>query len=355
MKVLVADDFPRGGLPDDVEFVEAGAEFAVPTSSEMAEGLAEHPGLEVVQVLSAGIDWVEPHVPEQATLCNAGDTRSPGVAQWVVAAILQDLIGFQRAEAARLDGRWERWQPRELAGRRVVIVGYGSIGRALERRLAPFGVRIGRVARRAREGVEPVERLGDAVAGADVVVVLAPLSDSTRGLVGADVIARMRDGALLVNAGRGPVVDTEALVDALKAGRIRAALDVTDPEPLPDDHELWGLDGVFITPHNSGDTPEAEAAAQALARAVAQHLRARQRLRGPAAGARRQAGCGPLVRSRCRRTRTYAAPPSRSSPANAIGSPVGPTGSGRSTTGAGSLMTTERNLGGVALMPSRTA
>jgi phosphoglycerate dehydrogenase-like enzyme len=274
MRVLVPDGFPRGGLPDDVEFVEEDAEFAVPTSSAMAERLPELRDLRVVQVLSAGVDWVEGHLPEHATLCNAGDTRSPAVAQWVAAAILGDLIGFQRAEAARLAHSWEHWQPRELAGKRVVIVGHGSIGRAVERRLAPFGVRIGRVARRARPGVEPVERLADAVAGADAVVVLAPLSESTRGLVGAEVIGRMKEGALLVNAGRGPVVDTDALVAAVQAGRIRAALDVTDPEPLPEDHVLWTLDGVFITPHNSGDTPEAEVAAQALARAQILRYRA---------------------------------------------------------------------------------
>ena len=179
-----------------------------------------------------------------------------------------------------------------------MIVGYGSIGRAVERRLAPFGARIGRVARGAREGVEPVERLGEAVAGADVVVVLAPLSDDTRGLVGADVLARMPDGALLVNAGRGPVVDTDALVDAVRAGRIRAALDVTDPEPLPDDHPLWTLDGVFLTPHIAGDTPEAERAAQALARA--QMLRHRAGL--PLEHVVRPGAAGRVTRWRWRRT-----------------------------------------------------
>jgi phosphoglycerate dehydrogenase-like enzyme len=261
MKVFAPEGFPRGGLPDDVEFGEDGAVFAVPTSSAMAERLAALPDLQVVQVLSAGIDWVEPHLPDGVTLCNSGDTRSPAVAQWVVAAILHDLGGFERA------GATERWRPRELAGRRVLIVGHGSIGRAVEQRLLPFGVRIGRVARTAREGVEPVERLPEAVADADVVVVLAPLSDATRGLVGAGVLGRMREGALLVNAGRGPVVDTDALVEAVRAGRVRAALDVTDPEPLPDDHPLRGLDGVLLTPHIAGDTAEAERAAQALARA----------------------------------------------------------------------------------------
>jgi phosphoglycerate dehydrogenase-like enzyme len=261
MKVLVPDGFPRGGLPDDVVFAADGAEFAVPTSSDMAERLADLPDLQVVQLLSAGIDWVEPHLPDGVTLCNAGDARSPAVAQWVVGAILHDLGGFARSHTS------ERWRPRELTGKRVVIVGYGSIGRAVERRLTPFGARIARVARSEREGVEPVERLGEIVEDADVVVVLAPLSEATRGLIGADVLARMPDGALLVNAGRGAVVDTDALVDAVRAGRIRAALDVTEPEPLPDDHPLWTLDGVFLTPHVAGDTPEAERAAQALARA----------------------------------------------------------------------------------------
>jgi phosphoglycerate dehydrogenase-like enzyme len=279
MKVLVVPDFERGGLPGDVELLGwdapgEGVEFAVPEGAEGTDRLADLPDLRVVQVLSAGIDWVEPHVPDGVTLCNAGDARSPAVSQWVVAAILADLIGFQRAEAARLQRSWEHWQPRELAGKRVVIVGYGSIGRAVERRLVPFGVRVGRVARSARHGVEPVERLAQAVEGADAVVVLAPLSDSKRGLVDAEVIAHMKEGALLVNAGRGPVVDTNALVAAVRAGHIRAALDVTDPEPLPADHVLWTLDGVFITPHNAGDTPEAELAAHALARAQMLRYRA---------------------------------------------------------------------------------
>jgi phosphoglycerate dehydrogenase-like enzyme len=295
MKVLVPPGFERGGLPDDVELLPWDApgddvEFAVPDwlIPESRERLPELRALRVVQLLSAGYDWVARFVPDGVTLCNAGDTRSPAVAQWVVGAILADLIGFRRAEAQRAQRVWEHWRPRELAGKRVVIVGYGSIGRAVERRLVPFGVRIGRVARRARPGVEPVERLADAVEGADAVVVLAPLTDATRGLVGAGVLDRMPDGALLVNAGRGPVVDTDALVAAVRAGRIRALLDVTDPEPLPAEYELWTLDGAFITPHNSGDTPEADAAAKALARA--QMLRHRAGL--PLAHVIRPGGAG---------------------------------------------------------------
>jgi phosphoglycerate dehydrogenase-like enzyme len=289
VRVLVPDGFARGGLPADVELLPwdapgEGVEVVVPVSDDAARRLAELPDLQVVQVLSAGVDWIAPHLPDGVTLCNAGDTRSPAVAQWVVGAILADAIGLRRAEDDRREQRWEHWQPAELAGRRVVIVGYGSIGRAVERRLAPFGVRIVRVARRERPGVEPVERLPELVGAADIVVVLAPLSDETRGLVGAEVVAAMREGALLVNAGRGPVVDTDALVAALEQGRIRAALDVTDPEPLPEGHPLWRLPGVLITPHNAGDTPEAEAAAQALARAQILRHRAGLELRHVVSG-----------------------------------------------------------------------
>jgi len=274
MKVLVPQGFARGGLPPGVKLLgwdapDDDAELAVPDWGEAGsrERLGELPRLRVVQLLSAGYEWVSGHVPDGVTLCNAGDTRSPAVAQWVVGAILADGLGVARAEAQRREQRWEHWRPRELAGRRVVIVGHGSIGRAVERRLAPFGVRCVRVARRERPGVAAVERLPALVDDADVVVVLAPLSEETRGLVGREVIDRMPDGALLVNAGRGAVVDTNALVAALERGRIRAALDVTEPEPLPAGHPLWTLPGVLITPHNAGDTPEAEAAAQALARA----------------------------------------------------------------------------------------
>ena len=211
MKVLVPGRLPaRETCPTTSIFAAEGAEFAVPTSSEMAEQLGDLPDLRVVQVLSAGIDWVEPHVPDRR---HALQRRRRALARRGAvggrARSSHDLGGFARGATPR-----SAWQPRELDGKRVVIVGYGSIGRAVERRLAPFGVRIGRVARSAREGSSRSSGWREAVEGADVVVVLAPLSEDTRGLVGADVLARMPDGALLVNAGRGPVVDTDALVEA---------------------------------------------------------------------------------------------------------------------------------------------
>jgi phosphoglycerate dehydrogenase-like enzyme len=210
--------------------------------------------LRVVQALSAGTDWIEARVPAWATLCNARGARDAAVAEWVVGALLGDAYGQFTAARTR---RWSNAVPRELQGATVLIVGFGSIGRAVERRLAPFGVTVIGVARQARDGVHPVAELPKVIGDADAVVVLAPLTPETTGLFDAALLARMRDGALLLNAGRGGVVDTGALVAELRSGRLRAVLDVVDPEPLPDDHPLWDA-ALAITPHNAGDTPAAD-------------------------------------------------------------------------------------------------
>jgi phosphoglycerate dehydrogenase-like enzyme len=136
-----------------------------------------------------------------------------------------------------------------------MIVGYGSIGKSIEERLLAFGAEIVRVARNAREGVEPIDHLLDLLPEVDIVVLIVPLTEETTGMIGAKELAKMKQGALLVNAARGPVVKTDALVEALRSGRIRAAVDVTDPEPLPKDHPLWSAPNLLITPHIAGSSP----------------------------------------------------------------------------------------------------
>jgi phosphoglycerate dehydrogenase-like enzyme len=239
------------------------ATFVVPRGEDQAalQELGRQRSVRVVQALSAGTDWLEPLVPPWATLCNARGTRDVPVAEWVVGALLGAAYGQFRAAGLR---RWVYEQPEELHGTTVLVLGHGSIGRAVEARLAPFGVRVIGVASRARDDVHGVDELPALLPAADAVVVLLPLTDSTRGLVSADALARMRDGALLVSAGRGAIVDTDALVAELRSGRLRAVLDVTDPEPLPDGHPLWEL-ALAITPHNAGDTPPADQRAIALA------------------------------------------------------------------------------------------
>ncbi|WP_432904302.1 2-hydroxyacid dehydrogenase [Micromonospora matsumotoense] len=215
------------------------------------------PELAVVQLLSAGADAWAGRVPAGVTLCDAGGVHDASTAEWVVTAILAQLRGFPALARAQARREWAYDQVAptdELTGKRVLIVGAGSIGAAVRARLAPFDVTFTLVARTARpaEGVHAVTELPRLLPGADVVVLLVPLTAATRGLVDADFLAAMPDGALLVNAARGPVADTSALVAELTSGRLRAALDVTDPEPLPADHPLWELPNVLLTPHVAG-------------------------------------------------------------------------------------------------------
>jgi phosphoglycerate dehydrogenase-like enzyme len=252
---LALDGVAVRQLPDGLD----DAAFVLPEwgDRETVEALPRLERLRVVQVLSAGTDWIEGRVPNWATLCNARGTRDAAVAEWVVGALLGDAYGQFTAARRR---RWSDAVPRELQGATVLIVGFGSIGRAVERRLEPFGVSVIGVARHARDGVHAIDELPELLGRADAVVVLAPLTAETRGLLDAALLARMRDGALLVNAGRGAVVDTGALLAELQSGRLRAVLDVVDPEPLPDDHPLWDA-ALAITPHNAGDTAAADARA----------------------------------------------------------------------------------------------
>jgi phosphoglycerate dehydrogenase-like enzyme len=240
----------------------AGVEFAV-LSFEVVNRLpaffGSMPGLRVVQALSAGMDWLMPYVPPGVIACRAVGVHDGPVSEWVIAAILamrRQLLGFIDAQRLAL---WDRSPAegltiRDLEGQTVVIVGHGSIGRALEARLSPFGVRVIGVSRHGRDGAQPVSALPDLLPTADVVVDLLPLTPETEKLVSRDFLARMKPGALFVNAGRGATVDTEALLDALRAGRVSAALDVTEPEPLPADHPLWRAPNVLITPHIAGAT-----------------------------------------------------------------------------------------------------
>jgi phosphoglycerate dehydrogenase-like enzyme len=270
-----------GPLPPDVELVPVG-DGAIPAAASDArmailagglpmrldEVLQAAPSLEVLQTVSAGIDWMGDRVPPGVTICNASGIHDVPVAEWVVAATLamtRKLPDFLELQAR---GAWDRdingfdgsspsselWPISDMEGANVLILGHGSIGRAVQARLEPFGATVTGVARRERPGVRPLSD-AHAIAGeADVVVVLLPLTAETAGFVDGAFLDAMRPGALLVNAGRGRHVVTDALVERLRAGRVRAALDVTDPEPLPEDHPLWSCPGVLITPHVAGTT-----------------------------------------------------------------------------------------------------
>jgi phosphoglycerate dehydrogenase-like enzyme len=221
--------------------------------------------LRVIQTLSAGVDWLRGRVPAGVMVCNARGVYDGPMAEWVVGAILAMQRRLITARDAQLATDWRPFESDELAGLRAVILGFGSIGSAVAARLRPFGVDIVGVARARREGVLGLEDLDEALPAADILIDLLPLSVETAGLLNARRIGLLRPGALLVNAGRGATVDTPALVDAVRSGRLRAALDVTDPEPLPPNHPLWLLPGVLISPHVAGDSRQSLARAYALA------------------------------------------------------------------------------------------
>ncbi|WP_431960710.1 2-hydroxyacid dehydrogenase [Actinacidiphila sp. bgisy160] len=218
-------------------------------------------GLEVVQTLSAGVDHVAPHLrefPPGVRLCNARGVHEASTAELAVALTLAALRGIPRFVRGQDAEEWHSGFYPALADKHVLIVGYGSIGAAIEDRLTPFECRVSRVARLARRSPHgPVHALGDLprlLPEADVVVLSTPLTPATRHLADARFLAGMKDGALLVNVARGPVVDTRALLAELEAGRLQAALDVTDPEPLPPGHPLWHAPGVLVSPHVGGST-----------------------------------------------------------------------------------------------------
>ncbi|SCD76107.1 MULTISPECIES: 2-hydroxyacid dehydrogenase [Streptomyces] len=262
-----AETFPAD--PADCVF------YVVPYLSGTDVALRPLPAMEavrVVQTLSAGTDNVAPGVAklrEGVVLCNARGVHEASTAELALTLTLASLRGIPRFVEGQRVEEWRSGFYPALADRTVLIVGYGSIGAAIEDRLTPFEcARVLRVARSARAtergDVHPLTALPTLLPEADVVILSTPLTEQTRGLVDAEFLARLKDGALLVNVARGPVVDTDALLVEVGTGRLRAALDVTDPEPLPEGHPLWHAPGVLVSPHVGGSTSAFEPRAKRL-------------------------------------------------------------------------------------------
>ena len=264
-----------GSIPDGIDVDFYTAEGPLPASvgevnfyvipymkgAEQLDRVTEMTSLEVVQTLTAGVDNFKPVIPDGVLLCNAAGVHDASTAELAVALMLasgRHLDVFARNQPS---GTWGFEFGNALADKRVLIIGYGRIGAAIERRLAGFEVAsVTRVARRARDSdgdrgephVQAITELPELLPDADIAVVIAPLTPETDGLIGAKELAALPDGALLVNVARGRLVDTDALLAETRSGRIRAALDVTEPEPLPGDHPLWQVPAVLISPHVGG-------------------------------------------------------------------------------------------------------
>ncbi|WP_104178939.1 2-hydroxyacid dehydrogenase [Arthrobacter sp. B0490] len=216
------------------------------------------PNLRLVQTQSTGYDGVADLVGPDVAIATAAGVHAAATAELAVGLALASLRGIDDAVRQQAEGRWLSARYPGLADRRVLLVGVGGIGEEIRKRLATFEAEVTRVGSSARDDdlghIHGSSELVELAPRHDVVIVITPLTDATRGLIGRDVLAALPDGALVVNVARGAVVDTDALTREVLAGRLRAALDVVDPEPLPADHPLWGAPGVLITPHVGGNT-----------------------------------------------------------------------------------------------------
>lgn len=284
---IAADFF--AGFPDEVELIPLSKDLDHDIDLDVwipdpypAYSLPIAPrlrGLKLVLSLMAGTEWIPAVVGPHVTICNARGAHSVSTAEWTITATLAALKSFPFYFELQQSGQWKRrfemparyaslsgdarplYPPvmlEELTGKRVLLIGHGSIGQEIERMLAPFRVELTRVARTARTEprVHAIDELDALLPDAEIVILILPLTPESKHLIGAAQFALMSQGALLVNAARGPIVDTDALVASLQAGHIRAALDVTDPEPLPEGHPLWSCPNLLLTPHIAGSTPQ---------------------------------------------------------------------------------------------------
>jgi phosphoglycerate dehydrogenase-like enzyme len=255
--VMLPDDVRPQDPPLPVVTRPEDVVFYVPRYMGPAEDLAlmaHMPSLAVVQLLTAGYENALRYLPAGVTLCNAGGVHDASTAELAVGLTIAALRGIDAFARAMPSGAWLYGRREALADKRVLVIGAGGVGQAIRRRLEPFEADIVMVGRSARPGVLTAGEVPALLPTVDVVILAVPHTEQTHRMVDTAFLARMRDGALLVNVARGPVVDTDALVEHVAAGRIRAALDVTDPEPLPPDHPLWMLPGVLVSPHVGGNT-----------------------------------------------------------------------------------------------------
>jgi phosphoglycerate dehydrogenase-like enzyme len=250
-----------------VEHVRFWTPMMLAPKDLLARALRRLPELEVVQLISAGADAYAGQLPPGVTLCDGRGIHGGSTAEWVLAGLLAAIREFPRLALAQVEHKWDYAMTGQLAGRRALVIGAGDVGEQIARRLAAFDAEVTMVARSARPGVAPVADLPELLPRHDIVILVVPLTGQTRGMVDAEFLARMPDGAILVNGARGPVVVTDALTAELADGRLSAVVDVTDPEPLPPDHPLWTVPGLLLTPHVAASVRGFPAKAMRLVRA----------------------------------------------------------------------------------------
>lgn len=254
----------------------SAVEFYVPPYFEPAASLAmlgRLPNVRVVQLLTAGVDWITSTMPANAVLCNARGVHEDSTSELTLAGILAMMKHIPRFVRFQENLTWAHQRVQGLAGRRAVVLGYGAIGRAVGSRLEAFGVEVQGVTSSGRDGTMRLSAMDGALALCSILVITLPLTPQTAGIVDSRLLAKLPDGALVVSVGRGPSLDQSALESELVSGRLSSFLDVSDPEPLPPDSPLWRLPNVLITPHVGGDSEAfPRLASRLVARQMSQYL-----------------------------------------------------------------------------------
>lgn len=253
LKVTYCDDLTT--LSD--EEIGSGEFIVIPylqEADDIAKSVPRMKTVRVIQTLTAGFEKVLPLVSPGVTLCNAANVHDDSTSEMALTLTLAALREIPRSIELAQNKKWGHFFSKSLADKKVLLIGYGGVGKATEARLLAFNCEVIPVATKARDHVKSIIQLPELIPDADLVVLTVPLNESTRGLVDARFLELMKPGSLLVNVARGPVVDTKALLNALESGKISAALDVTDPEPLPENHPLWSAPNCLITPHLGGET-----------------------------------------------------------------------------------------------------
>ena len=263
---------PVGAELDDIDAVV----LPYLNASAVMGALGRVPGLKFVQTQSTGYDGVISAAGPSAGVATASGVHAAATAELAVGLVLARLRGIDTASRNQLTQRWLPERRQSLADRKVLLVGVGGIGQEIARRLAPFDVRLTRVGSTGRSDefgqVYPSSELFDLAPSHDVLITVLPLNEHTHHLIGAAVLAALPEGALVVNVGRGPVIDTDALTQEVLSGRLQCALDVVDPEPLPLLHPLWTAPNALITPHIGGNASAFEPRILKLLKAQLQAL-----------------------------------------------------------------------------------
>jgi phosphoglycerate dehydrogenase-like enzyme len=242
-------------------------DFYVPGYMGGAKALsyaAQMANLKVLQMLNAGYDDALAYLRPGLTLCNARGVHDASTAELAVGLAISSRRGFPEFMHKQIEGTWNHHRTSALTDSKIGIVGFGSIGKKIAKNLSGFEVSITAFTQSGRDGSLTIDQLDDHLPNLDIVILILPLSDSSRHLFNSERLAKMKDGALLINVARGPIVETEALLRELNSRRIFAALDVTDPEPLPAGHPLWSAPNLQIVPHIGGNSLAFEPRGRAL-------------------------------------------------------------------------------------------